>query len=121
MLFRSAQASKTTAAQPILGNIEDVKRERDIKNCIKKEILKTTSQSLSKNNAADLKKALSDAEKALFNIYKILLFCQNNEDDNWCRERYKDDMSLEKLMLEKELTAQMKNILTSALEYQQSL
>ena len=87
----------------------------------KKEILKTTSQSLSKNNAADLKKALSDAEKALFNIYKILLFCQNNEDDNWCRERYKDDMSLEKLMLEKELTAQMKNILTSALEYQQSL
>ena len=117
----AAQASKTTAAQPILGNIEDVKRERDIKNCIKKEILKTTSQSHSKNNAADLKKALSDAEKALFNIYKILLFCQNNEDDNWCRERYKDDMSLEKLMLEKELTAQMKNILTSALEYQQSL
>mgnify|MGYP000307372030 CR=1 FL=1 len=35
----AAQASKTTAAQPILGNIEDVKRERDIKNCIKKEIL----------------------------------------------------------------------------------
>ena len=77
----AAQASKTTAAQPILGNIEDIKRERDIKNCIKKEILKTTSQSLSKNNAADLKKALSDVEKALFNIYKILLFCQNNEDD----------------------------------------
>ena len=32
----AAQASKTTAAQPILGNIEDIKRERDIKNCIKK-------------------------------------------------------------------------------------
>ena len=72
----AAQASKTTAAQPILGNIEDVKRERDIKNCIKKEILKTTSQSLSKNNAADLKKLCLMRKKHYSTSIKFYFFAK---------------------------------------------
>lgn len=32
----ASQAPKATALQPVLGNIEDIKRERAIRNCIKK-------------------------------------------------------------------------------------
>ena len=115
------QAPEATAVQPILGNIEDIARERSIRNCLKKDIMENASKSLSKNSITDLEVALSNAEKSLFDVYKALIFCQNNEDNTWCNERYKDDMSLEKLMLEKELTSLMKNILTAVFEYQQEL
>lgn len=114
------QIPLATALEPILGNIEDVRRERLIRSCLKEEVLNIISKNLSKNEFINFNNALSEMEKVSFSVYKTLIFCLNNKDDSWCEERYKDDMSLEKLMLEKELTAQMKNILTSVFEYQQS-
>lgn len=112
----AAKVPETTERDPIQGNIEDVKRERLIRSCLKEKVIKITSKSLPESEFIIFQKALSEMEEISFNVYKALIFCQG--DENWCQERYQDDMSLEKLMLEKELTAQMKNILTSALEHQ---
>ena len=81
----------------IIGNIADVERVRKIKNCIK-----------TKNIEAD--------ENARFNLYKSLYFCSKDSDEQECKNQYKNDTSLGKLMLEHRLNGDMYNLLIDVLE-----
>ena len=85
----------------IKGNIKDVVRERKVRNCLKTKIIEIASSYLSDKELTKYKTSVDNLEKSLFEIYKTLIFCQDKSNTFWCEERYKDDMSLEKLRLEK--------------------
>ncbi len=100
------------------GNIEDVKRERNLRQCLKNKILEIAQSSLSEKEFNNFASALNESERNNFEIYRIIFFCSNDSKSIWCNERYKDDRSLEKLMMEKSLTSQIKQILSTLVEQQ---
>ena len=115
-----AQAPVVETSAVIQGNIEDVKRERKIRKCLKAKISDVASSYLSDKALTEYQTAIDDFEKSLFSIYRVLIFCKNKTDVLWCEERYKDDMSLEKLSLEKNLTSHMLKFLKQTIKSKQS-
>lgn len=107
-----------TPSSVIQGNIEDVKRERNLRQCLKDKVLEIAKSSLSEKEFNNFISALNENEKSNSEIYRIIFFCKNDSESIWCKERYKDDMSLEKLMMEKNLTSQIMQILNLLIEKQ---
>lgn len=114
-----AQAPTVETSAVIQGNIEDVKRERKIRECLKAKIIDVASSYLSDKALTEYQTAIDDSEKSLFATYRVLIFCKDKTDVLWCEERYKDDMSLEKLSLEKHLTSHMLKILEQTIKSKQ--
>ena len=103
----------------IKGNIEDVKRERALRKCLKDKIIEISQLFMKKNEIKNFEKSLNQLEDVSFSLYKSLIFCRDDNDDSWCNARPYDDKSLGKLMLEKQITAQMYNILKDTIEAKQ--
>ncbi len=55
-------------------------------------------------------------ESARFNLYKSLYFCSKDSDEQECKNQYKNDTSLGKLMLEHRLKGDVYNLLIDVLE-----
>ena len=100
----------------IMGNIADVERVRKIKNCIKDNILKQVQDYLRPDEVDNFAKNIEADEIARFNLYKSLYFCSENSDEFECKNQYKNDTSLGKLMLEHRLQKDMYNLLIDVLE-----
>ncbi len=100
----------------ISGNIADVERVRKIKKCIKNNILKQVQDYLRSDEVDNFTKNIETDEKARFNLYKSLYFCSESSDEFECKNQYKNDTSLEKLILEHRLKGDMYNLLVDVLE-----
>ena len=100
----------------IIGNIADVERVRKIKNCIKDNILKQIQDYLQPEEIENFTKNIEVDENARFNLYKSLYFCSKDSDEQECKNQYKNDTSLGKLMLEHRLNGDMYNLLIDVLE-----
>ena len=100
----------------IVGNIADVERVRKIKNCIKDNILKQIQDYLQPDEIDNFTKNIEADENARFNLYKSLYFCSKDSDEPKCKNQYKNDASLGKLMLEHRLSGDMYNLLIDVLE-----
>ena len=85
----------------LYGNEDDVKQEQNIRQCLKTKIIETASLFLPNNELQNYQNYLISVEETLFNMYKTLIFCKDGINDYWCKERYLDDKSLDKLLLEK--------------------
>ncbi|MBQ8677419.1 MAG: hypothetical protein IJ529_02985 [Alphaproteobacteria bacterium] len=115
----ATQASNVQTDAVIQGNIEDIMRERKIRECLKAKIIEVASSYISDKELIKYQASIDSLEKSLFGIYKTLIFCQDKSNNFWCEERFKDDMSLEKLSLEKKLTSYMLEILKQTIESKQ--
>ncbi len=111
--------SSEQAVDVIQGNIDDVKKEDKLRRCLKYKTLDVASSYLPDTELENFRNALDSMEEAASNIYKILIFCQDKEQTEWCQQRINDDMSLGKLLFEKELTSQTVRILTDTLNSKQ--
>ena len=100
----------------IIGNIADVERVRKVRNCIKDNILKQANDYLRPDEVDNFTKNIEADENARFNLYKSLYFCSENSDEFECKNQYKNDTSLGKLMLEHRLKGDMYNLLIDVLE-----
>lgn len=100
----------------IIGNIADVERVRKIRNCIKDNILKQVQDYLRPDEVDNFAKNIEADENARFNLYKSLYFCSENSDEFECKNQYKNDTSLGKLMLEHRLKGDVYNLLIDVLE-----
>ena len=105
-----------TQTNSIQGNISDVKRELNIRHCLKTELLETAKTFIAPDEIDNLKQNLDNIEQSSFEIYRILIFCNNGNSDNWCREEYVNDTSLGKLLLEKSITSEIYNLLKSTID-----
>ena len=101
------------------GNIADVNRDRQLRQCLKSEIIKIADTVIQKDELEKFNNALDNLEKDSFAIYKTIIFCDQSSDAAWCRQYYKDDISLDILILEKRITSQIMKILTDLLEIKQ--
>lgn len=108
-----------TETQVVSGNIADVKRERALRECLKENIIEMSQLFMKKDEINNFKESLNKIESAFFSLYKSLIFCNDDVDDNWCKTRHYDDKSLSKLMLEKQITTQIYNILRNTIEAKQ--
>ena len=100
----------------IIGNVADVERVRKLKNCIKDNILRQAQDYLRPVEVDIFAKNIEADENARFNLYKSLYFCSENTDEFECKNQYKNDTSLGKLMLEHRLKGDMYNLLIDVLE-----
>lgn len=100
----------------IIGNIADVERVRKVRNCIKDNLLKQVQDYLRPDEVGNFTKNIEADENARFNLYKSLYFCSENTDEFECKNQYKNDTSLGKLMLEHRLKGDMYNLLIGVLE-----
>lgn len=111
------QIPQVTENEVLAGNVSDVDRERQFRECLKNKILEIAKTVLLADEFDNFKNSVNNLEKANFDTYKYLYFCQNGMTDYWCRDRPYDDASLAKLMLEHNLTSHtytlLKNILTA--------
>lgn len=82
-----AQAPVVETSAVIQGNIEDVKRERKSRKCLKAKISDVASSYLSDKALTEYQTAIDDFEKSVFSIYRVLIFCKNKTDVLWCEER----------------------------------
>ena len=101
------------------GNVKDVAFEWQFRKCLKNQAVHLASTFLRKDEAKEFEKSLSALEDATFDVYKSLIFCSKDSDDFSCHTKFKEDTSLGKLLLEKQLTAQVYQILTDILNAQQ--
>ena len=100
----------------IIGNIADVERVHKVRNCIKDNLLKQVQDYLRPDEVDNFTKNIEADENARFNLYKSLYFCSENTDEFECKNQYKNDTSLGKLMLEHRLKGDMYNLLIDVLE-----
>ena len=98
------------------ANIEDVKNERKLRQCLKNKIIQISSTFIEKKELENLKEAIDNIEKDNKNLYRIIIFCQQNNDTSWCKEKNDKDTSLGKLILEKSITSEMYRILEVILD-----
>lgn len=98
------------------GNVTDVERERLLRKCLKSEIIKIAATMIREKKLENFNKALDGLENNAFMLYKTVLFCKKNDSEEWCHQYYREDTSLDKLMLEKSSTAQIMKVLTDLLE-----
>ena len=101
------------------GNIKDVVFERQFRKCLKNQAVLLASTFLREDEAKEFDKSLTTLETATFDVYKSLIFCSKNSDDFSCHNKFKEDTSLGKLLLEKQLTTQVYQILKDILNAQQ--
>ena len=111
---------KAETENVITGNEDDVKQEQNIRQCLKTKIIETASLFLPNNELKNYQNDLISFEETLFNMYKTLIFCKDGINDYWCKERYLDDKSLDKLLLEKNLTSHIFKILVNTIEQSQN-
>lgn len=111
-----ASLSQVYKKEVLLGNIADVNREQQLRQCLKNETIKIATTIIRKEKIESFNKALDGLESNAFSIYQAILFCGKNSNDEWCNQYYKDDTSLDKLMLEKSITSQVMKVLTDLLE-----
>ena len=111
---------KAETENVITGNEDDVKQEQNIRQCLKTKIIETASLFLPNNELKNYQNYLISVEETLFNMYKTLIFCKDGINDYWCKERYLDDKSLDKLLLEKNLTSHIFKILVNTIEQSQN-
>ena len=100
----------------ITGNVADVERIRKIKTCLRKNIISQIQNYLQAGEIKHFTTNLENDERIKQNLYKSLYFCSKYNDDVWCDNRYNDDMSLNKLMLEHKLSKDLYNLLVDVLE-----
>lgn len=105
--------------QVIKGNIEDVKRERSLRKCLKDKIVEISHVFMKKEEVNNFEESLNQLENTSFLLYKSLIFCGADSNDNWCDIRPNDDKSLGKLILEKQITAQIYHILQDIINAKQ--
>ena len=103
----------------IEGNIADVRRERDLRKCLINKIIEISQSYMKKDEINNFKESINKIENDFFSLYKSLIFCSDDVDDNWCNIRPYDDKSLAKLMLEKQITSQIYTILQNTIEAKQ--
>ena len=108
--------NKTNIQNSIKANIEDVKNERKLRQCLKNKIIQISSTFIEKTEIENLKKTINNIEKDNQNLYRIIIFCQQNKDTSWCQENYSQDTSLGKLILEKSITSEIYRILEVILD-----
>ena len=101
----------------INGNFEDVKLEQELRKCLKDKIIEISQLFMKK--IRNFEQSLNQLENTSFLLYKSLFFCNDDNDDSWCDIRLYDDISLGKLMLEKQITTQMYNILKDTINAKQ--
>ena len=104
------------AINSIDANIKDVKNERKLRQCLKNKIIQISSTFIEKTEIENLKKNINNIEKDNQNLYRIIIFCQQNKDTSWCQENYSQDTSLGKLILEKSITSEIYRILEVILD-----
>ena len=107
---------KIKTINSIDANIEDVKNERKLRQCLKNKIIQISSTFIEKKELENLKEAIDNIEKDNKNLYRIIIFCQQNNDTSWCKENNDKDTSLGKLILEKSITSEMYRILEVILD-----
>ena len=107
---------KIKTINSIDANIEDVKNERKLRQCLKNKIIQISSTFIEKKELENLKDAIDNIEKDNKNLYRIIIFCQQNNETSWCKENYDKDTSLGKLILEKSITSEMYRILEVILD-----
>ena len=107
---------KIKAINSIDANIEDVKNERKLRQCLKNKIIQISSTFIEKKELENLKDAIDNIEKDNKNLYRIIIFCQQNNETSWCKENNDIDTSLGKLILEKSITSEMYRILEVILD-----
>ena len=109
------QIPQTTESDVLAGNISDAACERQFRECLKNKIFEIAKTVLLADELDNFQNSVNNLEKANFDTYKYLYFCQDGTIDYWCTDRPYDDASLAKLMLEHNLTSQtytlLKNIL----------
>lgn len=108
--------NKTNIQNSIKANIEDVKNERKLRQCLKNKIIQISSTFIEKTEIENIKETIDNIEKDNQNLYRIIIFCQQNKDTSWCQENYSLDTSLGKLILEKSITSEMYRILEVILD-----
>ena len=108
--------NKTNIQNSIKANIEDVKNERKLRQCLKNKIIQISSTFIEKTEIENIKETIDNIEKDNQNLYRIIIFCQQNKDTSWCQENYSPDTSLGKLILEKSITSEMYRILEVILD-----
>lgn len=104
------------AINSIKANIEDVKNERKLRQCLKNKIIQISSTFIEKKELENLRDVIDNIEKNNKNLYRIIIFCQQNNDTSWCQENYDKDTSLGKLILEKSITSEIYRILEVILD-----
>ena len=108
--------NKTNIQNSIKANIEDVKNERKLRQCLKNKIIQISSTFIEKTEIENIKETIDNIEKDNQNLYRIIIFCQQNKDTSWCQENYSQDTSLGKLILEKSITSEIYRILEVILD-----
>ena len=108
--------NKTNIQNSIKANIEDVKNERKLRQCLKNKIIQISSTFIEKTEIENIKETIDNIEKDNQNLYRIIIFCQQNKDTSWCQENYSLDTSLGKLILEKSITSEIYRILEVILD-----
>ena len=98
------------------GNIADVKRERLLRKCLKDETVKIVSAFIRADEIENFTSALDNMENDAFGVYRLAMFCKKGDEDFWCHQSFVSDTSINKLILEKNLTSQMMKFLTDMLE-----
>ncbi len=104
------------AINSIDANIKDIKNERKLRQCLKNKIIQISSTFIEKKELENLKNTIDNIEKDNKNLYRIIIFCQQNNETSWCKENSDKDTSLGKLILEKSITSEMYRILEVILD-----
>jgi len=108
--------NKTNIQNSVKANIEDVKNERKLRQCLKNKIIQISTTFIEKTEIENLKKTINNIEKDNQNLYRIIIFCQQNNETSWCKENNDKDTSLGKLILEKSITSEIYRILEVILD-----
>ena len=107
---------KNSVYQNAVLEENDVIKEQKIRQCLKNDIINLSQNFIAKDEINQLEENINNVEILSGEIYRILIFCTANEDMTWCKDRYRQENSLGKLILEKNVTAQVYNILINILE-----
>ena len=97
-------------------NTNDIIQEQKLRLCLKSEIIRIAENFINKEELDILTNRIDEIEKTTTEIYRILIFCTPNNDTSWCKDSFRQESSLGQLILEKNITAQIYNILTAVLE-----
>ncbi len=105
-----------TRSDAIDGNIDDVQNARRLRKCLKDKIIEISISELQEDEIDVFVQTLNNFESNAEDIYRPLIFCTKNLNNLWCKQRPYDDMSIEKLIFEKHITAQIYTILETIIE-----
>jgi len=113
------QIPEVTEKQVIKGNIADVLRERQLRQCIKDKTVEIAASFMAADELDNFRQQLDKLEKTFFDVYRLLIFCRDDGDENWCKQFYQEDSSLGKLLLEKNINAHIMRLLAVTIDTKQ--